>query len=111
MYFGASSVTNTSLMKLWNSPSALNNIQIVEEGQYGDTSIAFAEYFDDVKCLIVFKIKYTEGTYKLFLFDKSTGNVFTSSGPGYLYLELNFWPFFIGIRSNSIYWYLTPFVC
>ena len=60
-------------MKFWNSPSALNSSgQNVEEGQYGHTSIAFAEYFDDIKCLIVFGIKYTGGTSKLFSFGQST---------------------------------------
>ena len=49
-------------MKLWNSLSALNNSgQNVEEGQYGHTSIAFAEYFDNLKCMIVFGIIYTGG--------------------------------------------------
>ena len=60
-------------MKFWNSPSTLNNSgQNVEEGQDGHTSIAFAEYFDDIKCLIVFGSIYTGGTSKLFSFDQST---------------------------------------
>ena len=49
-------------MKLWNSLTDLNNSgQNVEEGRYGHTSIAFAEYFDNLKCMIVFGIKYTGG--------------------------------------------------
>ena len=61
MYFGTFSITNTSL----NETSALNYIgQNVEEGHYGHTSIAFAEYFADIKCLIVFGIKFTGATSK-----------------------------------------------
>ena len=96
MYFGAFSITNTSLMKLWNSQSALNNSgQNIEGSQYGHTSIAFAEYFDDIKCLIVFGIKYTGGTSKLFSFDQSNenDNTLTPSEPGHMYLELNLWVF------------------
>ena len=88
-------------MKLWNSPSALNITgQNVEEGQYGHTSIAFAEYFDDIKCLIVFGIKYTGGTSKLFSFDQSTENAFTPSEPGHMYLELNLWVFLLVWEAN-----------
>ena len=77
-------------MKLWNSPSALNSSgENVEEGQYGHTSIAFAESFNDINCLIVFGIKYTVGTSKLFSFDQSTENPFIPSEPGHMYLELN----------------------
>ena len=76
-------------MKLRNTPSALNNsIQNVEEGQYGHTNIAFAEYFDDIKCLVVFGIKHTRGASKLFSFDQS--NAFTPSEPGHMYLKLHF---------------------
>ena len=53
----------------------------------GKPSIAFAEYFDGIKCWIVFGIKYTGDTSKLFSFDQSTENAFTPSGPGHMYLE------------------------
>ena len=72
-------------MKLWNSPFDLNNSgQNVEEGLYGHTSIAFAEYFDNITCSIVFGIKYTGGVSKLFSFDQSTENAFTPSEPGHI---------------------------
>ena len=84
-------------MKLWNSPSALNNSgKIVEESQHGQY---FAEYFDDIKCLIVFGIKYTGGKSKLFSFDQSTGNAFTPSDPGYVYLESKFWAFLLVLEA------------
>ena len=100
MFFGPSSITNTSLMKLWNSPTALNNSgKIVGEGQHGQTSIAFAECFDDIKCLIVFGIKYPGGKSKLVSFDQSTGNAFTPSDPRYVYLKSNFWAFLLVLET------------
>ena len=49
MYHGTSSILNKPLMKLWSSPSDFSyNGEDVEEGMYGSTSIAFAEYFVDV---------------------------------------------------------------
>ena len=72
-------------MTIWSPPSALNNSgQNFEEGQYGHTSIAFAEYFDEIKCLIIFGIKSTGGTSKLFSFDQSTENAFTSTERVYI---------------------------
>ena len=77
-------------MELLKSPSTLNNSdQNVVEGQYGHTSTTFAEYSDVIKCLIVFGIEYTGGTSKLFSFGQSTGNAFTPSEPGQMYLKLN----------------------
>ena len=106
MYLGTSSTTNASLMKLWNSPFALNNNgQNVEEGQHGHTIIALAEYFDEIKCLIVFGIKYTGGTSKLFSFDESTENAFTPSEPGHMYLELNIWFFLLVWEANLLILY------
>ena len=74
-------------MKLWNSLSASNNNgQNVGEGQYEHISITFDEYFDDIKCLIVFGIKYTVCIDKLFSFDLSTEYEFTPSEPAHMYL-------------------------
>ena len=101
MYFEPSSIRNMSLMKLWNTPSALNNSgQNVEESQYGHTSIAFAEYCDNIKCLIFFGIKYTGGTSQLFSFDQCTENAFTPSESGHMYLELSLWVFLLVWEAN-----------
>ena len=54
-------------MKFKSSPSDLNsNGQNVEEGQYERTSITFAECFDEIKCLTVFRIRYTRGQVNCF---------------------------------------------
>ena len=85
MYFGTSSMTDTSVMKLRNSPSVLNSSeQNVEEDQYGHTSIAFAEYFDDIKRMIIFGVQYSGGTSKLFSFYQYTENAFTPSDRGHM---------------------------
>ena len=112
MYFGTSSITNTSIIKIWNSPSALNNnSQNVEGDQYGHTSSGLAEYFDDIKCLIVFGIKDTGGASKLFSFDQSTGKcVYTLRAWTYVF-RIKSLSFIIGMRSKSIYGYFTPLVC
>ena len=72
-------------MKLWNSPSDLNNNgQEVEEGQYWYTRIAFAECFGDIKYLIVFEIRYTCESSKLISFKQSFENASTTSEFGHI---------------------------
>ena len=78
-------MTGTSVMKLRNSTSVLNSSeQNVEEDQYGHTSIAFAEYLDDIKCMIIFGVQYSRDTSKLFSFYQYTENAFTPSDPGHI---------------------------
>ena len=62
--------------------------------------LPFADYFDDIKCLIVFGIRYTGGASKLFSFEQSTENAFTPSEPGHMYLELNLWVFLLVWQAN-----------